>query len=97
MTQVKEKQLCYLLIDISLLPTFHFLPPPYIFAPISLSSVILLLIMYLPPHNRFSRQNNNFARASHSRAGVSLFCSFVAFLLKYDVKLSNFTFKGGRK
>ena len=41
MTQVKEKPENYLLVDISLLPTFHFLPPPYIFVPISPSSLLL--------------------------------------------------------
>ena len=40
MTQVKEKPENYLLVDISLLPTFHFLPPPYIFVPISPSSLL---------------------------------------------------------
>ena len=42
-------------------------------------------------HNRFSRQNNNFARASH------FFVHFFAVLHDYDVKLPNFTFSGGRK
>ena len=42
--------LSYVLIDISLLPTFHFLPPRYIFAPISLSSPLFRTISpYLPP------------------------------------------------
>ena len=42
-------------------------------------------------NNGFSRQNNNFARASH------FFVHFFFFLHEYDVKLPNFTFKGGRK
>ena len=44
MTQVKEKAENYLLVDISLLPTFHFLPPPYIFVPISPSSLLFRAI-----------------------------------------------------
>ena len=44
MTQVKEKPENYLLVDISLLPTFHFLPPPYIFVPISPSSLLFRAI-----------------------------------------------------
>ena len=53
--QVKEKPQNYLLVAISLLPTFHFLPPPYIFDPSYPSSLLfpghfsLLPIMYLPP------------------------------------------------
>ena len=37
-------------------------------------------------NNGFSRQNNNFARASH------FFVHFFFFLHEYDVKLPNFTF-----
>ena len=40
MTQVKEKPENYLLVDISLLPTFHFLTLPYIFVQISPSSLL---------------------------------------------------------
>ena len=42
-------------------------------------------------NNRFSRQSNNFARASH------VFVHFFIVFATYDVKLPNFTFKGGRK
>ena len=42
-------------------------------------------------NNRFNRQNNNFARASHF-----LYISF-SFLHDYDVKMPNFAFYGGRK
>ena len=41
-------------------------------------------------NNRFRRQNNNFAGASHSFVSLP-------FLHDYDVKLLNFTFSGGRK
>ena len=44
MTKVKEKPENYLLVDISLLPTFHFLPPPYVFVPISPSSLLFRAI-----------------------------------------------------
>ena len=41
-------------------------------------------------NNRFSWQNNNFARASY------FFYIYLPFLHDYDLKLPNFTF-GGRK
>ena len=97
MTGVKEKPLSYILIDISLLPTFHFLPPPYIFAPICLSSVILLLIMYLPLTVGLVGKAKTLQVRLTSGPGSHFFVHLLAFLLEYDVKLSNFTFKGGRK
>ena len=45
---VKERPLSYVLIDISLLPTFHFLPPSYISARISLSSLLFRAISPSP-------------------------------------------------
>ena len=45
-----------------------------------------------PKNNRFYKQNNSFARASH------FFGTFLSrFLHEYDVKMPNFVFYGGRK
>ena len=43
-TQIKKSLKITFSFDISLLPTFHFLPPPYIFAPISPSSLLFQAI-----------------------------------------------------
>ena len=43
-------------------------------------------------NNRFYKQNNSFARASHFFLDISF-----PFLHDYDVKMPNFVFYGGRK